>query len=72
MYITRLSMKNHEEVVALFGENIGDYYFLINDLLDHNYQGESFYVYGEYENNRLVSILLNNFNNIRTRSHIWE
>lgn len=64
MAVTRLLLANHEDVVALFGKDVGNYYFLVNDILDHNYHGESFYVYGEYENGQLVSILLNNFNNV--------
>ncbi|KKI89022.1 acetyltransferase [Bacillus sp. SA1-12] len=64
MSIAQLSIANHKEVVTLFGREIENYYFFINDLVTNNYQGKHFKVFGEYENGELVSILLNNFNNV--------
>jgi len=64
MKVHKLTVDNHKEIVELFGENIGDYCFIIDDLLRNKYEGEGFHVYGEYENDKLVSILLNNFINI--------
>ncbi|MGE8205565.1 GNAT family N-acetyltransferase [Heyndrickxia sp. NPDC080065] len=60
MTIKQLSNSNHKEVLKLFGDQVENYYFLINDLVNQNYQN----VYGEYENEHLVSILLNQFNNV--------
>lgn len=64
MSIMQLTSLNHAEVIRLFSSDIENYYFLINDLIVNNYQGDHFKVYGEYENGELVSILLNNFNNV--------
>lgn len=64
MSIMQLTSSNHAEVIRLFGSEIENYYFLINDLIVNNYQGDQLKVYGEYENGELVSILLNNFNNV--------
>jgi predicted GNAT family acetyltransferase len=64
MNVVQLTNENHHEVLRLFGDEIIHYYFIINDLAANNYRGESFHVYGEYENGELVSILLNNFNNV--------
>ncbi|MCM3617680.1 hypothetical protein M3936_08810 [Sutcliffiella horikoshii] len=54
------SCSNHAEVIRLFSSDIENYYFLINDLIVNNYQGDHFKVYGEYDKGELVSILLNN------------
>ncbi|CAG9623286.1 hypothetical protein [Sutcliffiella rhizosphaerae] len=64
MSIMQLTSLNHAEVIRLFSSDIENYYFLINDLIVNNYQGDHFKIYGEYENGELVSILLNNFNNV--------
>ncbi|HAG42826.1 MAG TPA: GNAT family N-acetyltransferase, partial [Clostridium sp.] len=64
MRVIELTINNHKDVVELFGEEITNYYFIVDDLLKNNYQGEFFHVYGEYDGGKLVSILLNNFNNI--------
>lgn len=64
MRIIELTINNHKDVVELFGEEITNYYFIVDDLLKNNYQEEFFHVYGEYDGGKLVSILLNNFNNI--------
>ncbi|NLV91052.1 MAG: GNAT family N-acetyltransferase [Firmicutes bacterium] len=64
MEIRKLSRENHQEVLDLFADETPYYYFLINELLDNNYSGEAFRVYGEYEGDQLVSILLNNFGNL--------
>jgi len=60
----KLTKDSHQEVLQLFGDDLIHYHFLIDDLVRNNYEGESFQVFGEYENERLVSILLNNFNNV--------
>lgn len=64
MSVSRLTRENHNDVLELFGNETENYYFLINDLLENNYNAESFYVYGEYQKGKLVSFLLNNFKNI--------
>ncbi|WP_291570451.1 hypothetical protein [Clostridium sp. UBA4548] len=64
MGIVELTSKNHEEVVDLFGEEITNYYFIVEDLVRNNYRREGFRVFGEYEEGVLKSILLNNFNNV--------
>lgn len=64
MSIAQLTSSNHDDVIMLFGSEIVHYHFLINDLVTNNYHGEQFKVFGEYENGELVSILLNNFNNV--------
>ncbi len=64
MEIKKLSKQNHAEVVALFGEDLVYYHFLVDDLLDNDYGGEAFHVYGEYDKANLSSILLNNYENI--------
>lgn len=60
----------HQEVVNLFGQDIKKYYFIISDLIRNNYSGEHFKVYGEFEDNKLQSILLNNFGNVTYYSNI--
>ncbi|PTX64965.1 hypothetical protein C8P63_101187 [Melghirimyces profundicolus] len=70
MTIVKLTSSNHNEVIKLFSEEIENYQFIINDLLRNNYHGDSFHVYGEYEHGELVSILLNNFNNVTYYSEI--
>lgn len=60
MTIVRLTSSNHHEVLKLFGKEIENYYFFINDLVTHDYQN----VYGEYENEELVSILTSHLNNV--------
>lgn len=64
MGIVELTSKNHEEVVGLFGVEITNYYFIVEDLVRNNYRREGFRVFGEYEEGVLKSILLNNFNNV--------
>ncbi|MGE6256893.1 hypothetical protein ACQKCU_03110 [Heyndrickxia sporothermodurans] len=66
MEIKPLTISNHKEVLKLFGDDSENYYFLINDLVTQNYEN----VYGEYENDQLVSILLNQFNNVTYYSPI--
>lgn len=66
MEIKPLTISNHKEVLKLFGDDSENYYFLINDLVTQNYEN----VYGEYENDQLVSILLNQFNNLTYYSPI--
>lgn len=63
MQLKKLSNDNHEEVMSLFEDDKLYYYFLIDGLIKNNYQGD-FKVFGEYQENQLVSILVNNFNNI--------
>jgi hypothetical protein len=64
MSIIQLTISNHNDVLNLFKNELDNYHFLISDLLRYNYYGESFRVYGEYEDEELVSILLNNFDNV--------
>lgn len=64
MNIVKLTSYNHKDVLKLFGNEIINYYFFIEELTRNNYEGEYFNVFGEYENGQLVSILLNNYNNI--------
>lgn len=65
MSVVQLSLENHNDVIELFSDDLSHYYFLINDLLDNHYQSDSFQVFGEYdEAGHLVSILLNNYNNL--------
>ncbi|WP_197277528.1 GNAT family N-acetyltransferase [Bacillus sp. FJAT-27245] len=62
--VRQLSIDNHHQVIELFGDEVDNYYFLINDLISNRYEGENFKLFGEFENGKLVSVLLNNFNNI--------
>ncbi|MCB2290085.1 hypothetical protein LGK97_09925 [Clostridium sp. CS001] len=55
MGILELTINNHEDFVELLGEEITNYYFIIDDLLKNNYKGESFHVYGEYEHGKLYA-----------------
>jgi uncharacterized protein len=64
MSILKLDNAYHQEVINFFGEDIKKYYFIISDLMRNNYSGENFEVYGEFEDNKLQSILLNNFVNL--------
>lgn len=64
MGIRRLTVADHTEVLALFGKEANHYHFLLDDLSWNNYAGEQFLVFGEFESGRLVSLLLNNFNNL--------
>lgn len=64
MGVRRLTAADHTEVLALFGKEANHYHFLLDDLKWNGYAGEQFLVFGEYESGRLVSLLLNNFNNL--------
>ena len=64
MDIIKLDNTYHKEVVDFFGQDIEDFYFIISDLIRNNYSEEEFKVYGEFEENKLKSILINNFNNL--------
>ncbi|ERJ11001.1 GNAT family N-acetyltransferase [Haloplasma contractile] len=64
MKVIKLTLLHHEDVVSLFGDDIKKYYFIIEDLIRFDYSAENFNVFGEYENNKLNSILLNNFDNL--------
>lgn len=64
MGVRRLTAADHKEVLALFGEEADYYHFLLDDLKWNGYAAEQFLVFGEFESNRLVSLLLNNFNNL--------
>lgn len=55
---------HHQEVISFFGQEINKFYFIISDLVRNNYAGKNCRVYGEFENNKLQSILLNNNNNL--------
>lgn len=63
MGVRKLSKTSHEDVVRLFDEDIVNYQFLIDGLLRNNYRG-NFKVFGEYQEDQLVSILVNNYNNV--------
>jgi hypothetical protein len=64
MGVRRLTAADHTEVLALFGKEADHYHFLLDDLKWNGYAGEQFLVFGELESGRLVSLLLNNFNNL--------
>jgi uncharacterized protein len=64
MNIVKMDSTYQQEVVNFFGEDIKKYYFIISDLIRNNYSGEHFKVYGEFEDNKLQSILLNSFGNV--------
>ncbi len=64
MGVRRLTAADHTEVLALFGKEADHYHFLLDDLKWNGYAGEQFLVFGEMESGRLVSLLLNNFNNL--------
>lgn len=63
MELRGLEREDYKDIIKLFGEELSNYYFIVEDILKNNNK-ENFNVYGEYDNNKLVSILLNNFNNI--------
>lgn len=62
--VRRLMREDYEAVLALFGKQLGNYYFLIHDMNLHHENGMQGVVYGEYEGDRLASILLHNANNV--------
>lgn len=64
MAIIQLTKQHREDVVNLFGDELIYYQFMVNEMIHNNYVGDDFRVYGEYENNKLVSLLLNNFGNV--------
>lgn len=64
MGVRRLTAANHTEVLTLFGNEMDHYHFLLDDLIWNGYAGEHFLVFGEFESGRLMSLLLNNFNNL--------
>ena len=63
MELKKLSIADHEDVLRLYGDEITNYHFIIDGLIKNNYQGD-FKVFGEYQDNQLVSLLVNNYNNI--------
>ncbi|UTR07104.1 GNAT family N-acetyltransferase [Alkalihalobacillus sp. LMS6] len=63
MKLKGLTINDHEDVLQLFGDEKNHYLFIIDGMIRHEYKG-NFTVYGEYEDNQLVSLLLNNYNNI--------
>ncbi|WP_153402185.1 hypothetical protein [Gracilibacillus oryzae] len=42
MGITQLTIANHDEVLRLFGSEIDNYHFIINDLTVNHYVGDQF------------------------------
>lgn len=62
--LIKLNINHHKYVIDLFGDEMIQYRFIISDLLRNNYSGVSFQVYGEFADNDLKSILLNNQNNL--------
>lgn len=64
MSIVRMDNTYHQEVINFFGQDIKKFYFIVSDMLRNNYMGKNFKVYGEFEENKLQSILLSNFNNL--------
>ncbi|MGD6968262.1 GNAT family N-acetyltransferase [Rossellomorea vietnamensis] len=63
MSLKKLTITSHQDVIKLFGEDGVHYHFLIDGLKKSNYEGD-FNVFGEYQDNLLVSLLINNYNNI--------
>jgi len=63
MYLKKLTNDDHEDVLSLFAKEKINYNFLIDGFIKNNYQGD-FKVFGEYEDHQLVSVLVNNYNNI--------
>lgn len=63
MHLKKLSNADHEDVTTLFADEEINYHFLIDGLIKNKYQG-NFKVFGEYEDHQLVSVLVNNYNNI--------
>lgn len=63
MYLKKLTSTDHGDVIKLFGDEEINYQFLIDGLIKNNYLGD-FKVFGEYEDHQLVSVLVNNYNNI--------
>ncbi|WP_113927036.1 GNAT family N-acetyltransferase [Bacillus sp. P14.5] len=70
MQLKKLTAANHQDVIKLFGEDVVHYHFLIDGMKKNNYEG-NFKIFGEYQDNLLVSILINNYNNISYFSQ-WD
>jgi uncharacterized protein len=64
MSIVRMDSSYHDEVINIFGQDIKKFYFIISDMQRNNYTDENFKVFGEFEEGKLQSILLNNFSNL--------
>ena len=64
MKVVRMDSTYHEEILSFFGEEADKFYFIISDIIRNNFSEQSFKLYGEFDNNKLQSILLNNFNNL--------
>lgn len=64
MSIRKLTEADHPDVVDFFGDQIGHYYFIINELLSNHYSADNLHVFGEYEEGLLVSVLINNNSNV--------
>lgn len=64
MKILRMNSTYHEEILSFFGEEADKFYFIISDIIKNNYFGENFKLFGEFDNNKLQSILINSFNNL--------
>ncbi|WP_409296835.1 GNAT family N-acetyltransferase [Peribacillus sp. SCS-26] len=62
--IIQLTSAHHQHIEELFGANIENYHFIMNDLITYDYQVNRIKVFGEYENGRLVSFLLNAGGNV--------
>ncbi|CAG9622388.1 GNAT family N-acetyltransferase [Sutcliffiella rhizosphaerae] len=64
MSVKQLSIHDHMDVCHLFGNEMDNYQFILNDLLANHYKSKQLRVLGNYENNKLTSILLNHAGNL--------
>ncbi|WP_409291367.1 GNAT family N-acetyltransferase [Peribacillus sp. SCS-37] len=62
--VIQLTRTHHQHIIELFGANIENYHFIMNDLITYDYQVDRIKVFGEYENGRLVSFILNADGNV--------
>lgn len=62
MCVRQLGVEDHDDVLMLFGLEQSNYAFLLDRLMCKAYK--DVFVYGEYEEKKLVSILINNDSNL--------
>lgn len=62
--LSQLNGEDHDQVLTLFHERNLDFGFLLNELLANGYESDNLKVYGEFEHGTLISILINNGQNI--------
>lgn len=70
MNVRLLTQDDHHDIINLFGDKIGDYYFIVDEIIRNKFNSDNLKVYGEYDDHELVSILLNNYNNVTYYSSI--